>query len=117
LLGYKYTPGVKPTGFSFAYLIDKTAPERSTTFEAFMAGVIKDKPANIDTFYDSNVKPLFDAVVHLRAYCQSIAILADDNTTIEDITRIKVTHSNAGYDRIIESHFYCRLREILQLVA
>lgn len=92
LLGYKYTPGVKAKIFSIGYLIDKTAPERSSNFEEFMVGVIKDKPANIDSFYDANVKTLFESVIKLRNYCESMALLAEDQSSLEEIADIKVCY-------------------------
>lgn len=90
LLGYKYVPREKPNGFSIGFFQDKTAPERSTNFEEFTAGVIKDKPANIDTFYDANVKTLFDSVLSLRDYCQSLVLLSEDETDQEITSQAKV---------------------------
>lgn len=106
LLGFKYVPGVKPKKFSMGYLMEKFAPERSSSFEEFMAGVIKDKPANIDSFYDATVKILFDAVTKLREYCIDCAVLAGSEPTSDESVKIKVTFLNSGTAGSSQTDFY-----------
>lgn len=90
LLGFKYIPAPKPQGFSIGFLQDKNAPEKSTTFEEFMAGVIKDKPANIDNFFDGYVKVLFDATSKLLDQCIDLGVLAENCGRPETVGMIKV---------------------------
>lgn len=90
LIDYRYAPAGKARGFSLAFLKDKTAPEHSTTFEEFMAGVIKDRPANIDAFYDGNVKTFFDSVTDLRDFCRNVVFLAEEKAKPELLAKVKV---------------------------
>lgn len=90
LLGYKYTPGSKPKSFGLSFLKDKTAPETSKSFEEFMAGIIKDKPANIDAFFDGYVKLQLDSVMNLRDYCRDVVFLTDGKLEPEIEAKLKV---------------------------
>lgn len=68
----------------------------ATNFEEFIAAVIKDKPANIDQFFENYVKTLFEARCSLRDFCQSLVNLAEEKGQAEVAELIKVIKLNSS---------------------
>lgn len=96
---------------------DKHAPEKSTSFEEFVASVIKDKPANIDQFFENYVKTLFEARCSLRDYCKSLQLLAENNNLDEAAETIKVLFVNSVNTKKEQDRLHRRLFEVCQQFA
>ena len=86
LTDFCFKPGGGPaTGFSFGFLKSKDTIDKCATLEEFLAKVIKDKPANIDRFFDSYVKSVFESCASLTAYISQAISEADGRPETKEI--------------------------------
>lgn len=71
LADFIFKPGEKKEALlNIGFLKPKPTIGQSTTLEEFLAYVIKDKPVNIDLYFDSFVRPVFRAGLQLQAFLQ-----------------------------------------------
>ena len=75
LIEFSFRPA-KFVGLEFNFEKEDHSLQHCLTFEEFIAGIIKDKPANIDVFFDTYVKRVEVVSAEFMDYCKQLAVVA-----------------------------------------
>jgi hypothetical protein len=99
----------KFVGLEFNFDKEEVPFEKCVTFEEFISEIIKDKPANIDKFFDTYVKELKKSCLSLMKFCLGIQKYAEKTGNVELAKRIKVTYSYKAKTELLEASLHRRL--------
>lgn len=89
LMDFSFRPS-KFVGMEFNFDKEEIPFDKCLTFEEFISEIIKDKPANIDKFFDTYVKELKRTTLRLMEYCHKIYKNAEKSGNIQLADKIKV---------------------------
>ena len=89
LIEFSFRPA-KFVGLEFNFEKEDHPLQHCLTFEEFIAGIIKDKPANIDVFFDTYVKRIERVSAEFIDFCKQLATVASKLSLESVVEQIRV---------------------------